>query len=76
MNGVPGASSQLGNFLENGPLLLTQDGLVVNAHSFNLDYNILYLDNPIGVGFSNIESDADQPHNQDEAAEQFYYAIQ
>lgn len=45
------ASSGYGNFLEIGPLNMDMEP---REHTWVKDYNILFLDNPIGVGFSYI----------------------
>lgn len=53
MNGGPGASSLLGLFTENGPCNITRDLIPQrNDWSWNKDYNILYVDQPVQTGFS------------------------
>lgn len=53
LNGGPGASSFLGNFLENGPYKLQPDlSFQKNAHAWNQRTHIVYFDNPVGTGFS------------------------
>ena len=53
LNGGPGASSMLGLFTENGPChinrMLAPES---NPLSWNLDYNVLYIDQPVQTGFS------------------------
>ena len=61
LNGGPGASSIFGNFLENGPLQISQNGTGQNA-SYTITNNplgswadaatMVYVDQPIGTGFS------------------------
>ncbi|XP_015067475.1 serine carboxypeptidase-like 45 [Solanum pennellii] len=53
LNGGPGCSSLgVGAFSENGPFRPRGEGLVINEHSWNKEANMLYLESPIGVGFS------------------------
>jgi hypothetical protein len=58
-NGGPGSSSQFGNFEELGPLLGYGHGteqsdytFVCNEHTWNRNYNMLFIDNPVGTGLS------------------------
>ncbi|KVH92700.1 Peptidase S10, serine carboxypeptidase [Cynara cardunculus var. scolymus] len=61
LNGGPGCSSLgFGAFMENGPFQVGENGeLVNNQHSWNLESNMLYVESPIGVGFSYSETDDD-----------------
>ncbi|XP_045799036.1 serine carboxypeptidase-like 45 [Trifolium pratense] len=53
LNGGPGCSSLgVGAFSENGPFRPKGDALVKNQFSWNTEANMLYLESPIGVGFS------------------------
>lgn len=53
LNGGPGCSSLgVGAFSENGPFRPSGNALVRNEYSWNREANILYLESPIGVGFS------------------------
>ncbi|KAF5746382.1 serine carboxypeptidase-like 45 [Tripterygium wilfordii] len=53
LNGGPGCSSLgVGAFSENGPFRPRGDVLVRNQYSWNREANMLYLETPIGVGFS------------------------
>ncbi|KAH9480091.1 Carboxypeptidase S1 [Psilocybe cubensis] len=53
-NGGPGSSSMIGLFQEHGPCRITNDSLSVahNPFSWNNEANVLYIDQPIGTGFS------------------------
>ena len=65
LQGGPGATSQFGNFLENGPEKLYLDksapggfALKERVHRWTRHANMLYIDNPVGTGFSYVESPA------------------
>ncbi|KAK6147975.1 hypothetical protein DH2020_018887 [Rehmannia glutinosa] len=53
LNGGPGCSSiGVGAFSENGPFTPNAKVLLRNEYSWNREANMLYLDTPVGVGFS------------------------
>ncbi|MFH4975346.1 hypothetical protein AB6A40_002055 [Gnathostoma spinigerum] len=53
LNGGPGYSSLFGAFAEIGPFLVNKDGsLYQNAYAFNRKADLLFLETPIGTGFS------------------------
>jgi len=77
LNGGPGASSMMGLFLENGPYRMTLDGqLINNPWSWNNKSNLLYIDQPVGTGFSYTEDSSAYPTNEDEVANDLYIALQ
>lgn len=53
-NGGPGCSSMIGLFQENGPCHFVngEKEPSLNPHSWNNDVNMVYIDEPIGAGFS------------------------
>ena len=55
LNGGPGCSSMIGLFQENGPCTFNNvSGTtpVLNPNSWNSFANMIYVDQPIGTGFS------------------------
>ncbi|KAI3893484.1 hypothetical protein MKX03_022812 [Papaver bracteatum] len=54
LNGGPGCSSLgFGAFMEHGPFQPDKNGFLINnKFSWNLESNMLYVESPIGVGFS------------------------
>jgi carboxypeptidase C (cathepsin A) len=54
MNGGPGSSSLIGLFQENGPCHVNDDSnsTWLNPWSWNKEVNMLYVDQPVQVGFS------------------------
>jgi len=75
LNGGPGASSSLGNFLEHGPYRLQPNGtLTENPTSWNTLAHILYFDQPVGTGYSYCEADG-HVTNMVQLSEQFVAAL-
>jgi len=53
LQGGPGGSSMFGLFAEMGPFGLDADlKLVPRPESWNTEYGMLFIDNPVGAGFS------------------------
>jgi carboxypeptidase C (cathepsin A) len=50
--GGPGASSQYGAHTENGPIRITKSGLKEFSSSWNIMGHTVFIDQPLGVGFS------------------------
>ncbi|MED6137667.1 hypothetical protein PIB30_067044, partial [Stylosanthes scabra] len=74
--GGPGSSSMIGNFYEVGPWRITQSiTLEPNPASWNNYFGLLFLDNPIGTGFSIASSLQEIPRDQQGIARHLYVAI-
>ncbi|KAI5855013.1 alpha/beta-hydrolase [Durotheca rogersii] len=71
LNGGPGCSSEDGALMEIGPYRLKdQDTLVYNNGSWNEFASLLFVDNPVGTGFSYVNTNS-YVRELDEMASQF-----
>jgi len=78
LQGGPGCSGLLGNFFELGPYFVNPDGetLSRNPFAWNRRFGLLFIDNPLGTGFSAAPSAADIPTNQSVVAAHILAALQ
>uniref|UniRef100_A0A8C5AKP5 Carboxypeptidase n=1 Tax=Gadus morhua TaxID=8049 RepID=A0A8C5AKP5_GADMO len=76
LNGGPGCSSLDGMLTEHGPFLIQDDGvsLEYNPYSWNKISNMLYLESPVGVGFS-YSKDKNYVTNDTEVSMNNYLAL-
>lgn len=66
LQGGPGCSSMTGNFYEFGPWQIGSDmRLHKNNNTWNTRYALLFVDSPVGTGFSIAEKDEDIPMNEE-----------
>lgn len=71
LNGGPGASSSLGNFLEHGPYRLQANGsLTKNPSTWTSLASVVYFDQPVGTGYSYCD-ETGYVTNMPQLAEQF-----
>lgn len=79
MTGGPGCSSELALFYENGPYLAPPaknvTNLQLNPNSWNSFANLLYIDQPVGTGFSYADVNADYVHNETQVAFDLYWFL-
>ncbi|KAK5217434.1 Cell death protease [Exophiala xenobiotica] len=71
LNGGPGCSSMDGAMMELGPYRVREGGkLAYNEGSWDEFANLLFVDNPVGTGFSYVNTDS-YLHELQEMADQF-----
>ncbi|XP_025835840.1 venom serine carboxypeptidase-like [Agrilus planipennis] len=59
LQGGPGASSLIALFVENGPFKISSNNSVeFRQESWTKNHSVLYIDNPVGSGFSFTKDDA------------------
>ncbi|XP_071811456.1 probable serine carboxypeptidase CPVL isoform X1 [Apostichopus japonicus] len=76
LQGGPGGSSLFGLFIENGPFSVTKDGkLKERQWAWTKKYSMIYIDNPVGTGFSFTDNDAGYANNEDDVAVNLYSAL-
>jgi serine carboxypeptidase-like clade 4 len=75
MTGGPGCSSELALFFENGPYTVDSNGnLHTNPYGWNKFANLIYIDQPVGTGFS--YADSDYIHDEKAVAKEMYTFLQ
>ena len=77
LTGGPGCSSEMAVFFENGAFTINDDmSLKNNAYSWNAVSNIVFVDNPIGTGFSDSEGVTHLDRTEEEIAANMYIFLQ
>ncbi|KAL6848734.1 hypothetical protein ACP4OV_021317 [Aristida adscensionis] len=78
LQGGPGCSGLTGNFFELGPFFVNPDGATLSPNPFawNRRFGLLFLDSPLGTGFSAASSPAAIPTNQSVVAAHILAALQ
>ncbi|XP_047340251.1 serine carboxypeptidase-like [Impatiens glandulifera] len=76
LNGGPGASSSIGLFYENGPYKIMNQTLFWNNFGWDQVSNIIYIDQPIGTGFSYSSDHSDICTNQECVSNGLYDFLQ
>jgi len=76
LQGGPGASSLYGLFTENGPFSVSKKlKLVKRPYSWHLNHHLIYIDNPVGTGFSFTDNDLGYAKNEVDVGENLYRAL-
>ncbi|XP_053613977.1 venom serine carboxypeptidase-like [Plodia interpunctella] len=77
LQGGPGASSLYGLFTEIGPFFVTEDKTLEEIkYSWGKNHSLLFIDNPVGTGFSFTDDDRGYATNQTTIGENLYAALQ
>jgi vitellogenic carboxypeptidase-like protein len=76
LQGGPGASSLFGLFTENGPIQLVDGKIKSRKYSWNLNTNLIFIDNPAGTGFSFTDDDKGYCRNEVDVGRDLYNALQ
>ncbi|XP_075211052.1 venom serine carboxypeptidase-like [Lycorma delicatula] len=76
LQGGPGATSMFGLFNINGPFTYTNtSGLGLRYYRWTKTHSVLYIDNPVGVGYSFTTSDDGYARSEDDVAENLVEAL-
>ncbi|PIA61740.1 hypothetical protein AQUCO_00200021v1 [Aquilegia coerulea] len=76
LQGGPGCSSMIGNFYELGPWRVTSSAVLKpNPGAWNNLFGLLFIDNPIGTGFSIAETPEEIPKDQETVGKHLFIAI-
>jgi len=77
LTGGPGCSSELALFFENGPYTINNDlSLKINPYSWNSFANLLYIDQPVGTGFSYVDVIEDYVIDEKGVAQHMFVFLQ
>jgi len=77
LTGGPGCSAELALFFENGPWTVNPDlSLTVNPYSWNKRAHLLYVDNPVGTGFSYVTNQNGYVTNERQVGRELWTFLQ
>ncbi|WOG87999.1 hypothetical protein DCAR_0207232 [Daucus carota subsp. sativus] len=77
LTGGPGCSSELALFYENGPFTIANNlSLVWNEYGWDKVSNLLYVDQPVGTGFSYTSDKRDIRHDENGVSNDLYDFLQ
>ncbi|EFN61705.1 Vitellogenic carboxypeptidase [Camponotus floridanus] len=76
LQGGPGGTSLAGLFLENGPFIVTANKtLKMRQYSWTLEHNVIYIDNPVGTGYSFTDNKKGYARNEVEVGRNLHTAL-
>ena len=81
LQGGPGSSSMYGLLKENGPFIADVDKnghpfVRSNPHSWSANHSVLYIDNPVGTGFSFAQNNEAYHSRVEDSTEDLYRFLQ
>ncbi|KAG0432408.1 hypothetical protein HPB47_020872 [Ixodes persulcatus] len=77
LQGGPGSSSMFGLFVEHGPYYVAKGGVPkLRKTTWARRYSMLYVDNPVGVGFSFTEEPQGYTRNDTDVARDLFEALE
>ncbi|XP_043922753.1 probable serine carboxypeptidase CPVL [Protopterus annectens] len=76
LQGGPGGTSMFGLFVEHGPYVVNAN-MTLSARKFpwTSKYSVLYIDNPVGTGFSFTNDDKGYARDEEDVARDLYSAL-
>ncbi|XP_055533044.1 vitellogenic carboxypeptidase-like [Wyeomyia smithii] len=76
LQGGPGATSLFGLFEENGPFFIAKSlKAIPRKYSWHKTHHLIYIDNPVGTGFSFTDSDEGYSRNETHVGKNLYHAL-
>lgn len=75
LQGGPGASSLFGLFTENGPLYVRDGKFRRRKCHWAQNHHMIYIDNPVGTGFSFTKDDRGYCSGEEQVGEQLYSTL-
>ncbi|VEN46927.1 unnamed protein product [Callosobruchus maculatus] len=77
LQGGPGWPSMFGLLMENGPIVVDKEfQLKIREHSWTNNHSVIYIDNPVGTGFSFTDNDDGYARNETQVGNELYIALQ
>ncbi|KAE8596603.1 hypothetical protein XENTR_v10016174 [Xenopus tropicalis] len=76
LQGGPGGTSMFGLFVEHGPYIVNENlTLGYRKYSWTEKFSVLYIDNPVGTGFSFTDDDKGFAKDQNDVGRDLYSAL-
>lgn len=76
LQGGPGSTSLYGVFMQNGPFIVTANKTLTNRkYSWTLGHNVIYIDNPVGTGYSFTDNEKGYSTNETDVGKNLLHAL-